>query len=73
MTKENKTSLAGHLFNTEHKFIFEETDILDVEPNFLKRNISEMYFIKKNNTVNFRSDVENLNSVYNQLFELGKN
>ena len=70
MQRENKTALAVHHFNTGHKFSFEDTKILDIEPNWFKRNISEMYFIKKNETINFRTDVDNLNIVYSQLFEL---
>ena len=64
---------AGFLkkIKNRHNFLIEETSIQAYEPNWLKRNISKMYFINKNVYVNFRSDVDNLNNVYNQLIELG--
>ncbi|CAG5092502.1 Protein of unknown function [Cotesia congregata] len=34
--------------------------IFDIEDNWFKRNISEMIHIKRNNTVNLRTDTNNL-------------
>ncbi|KAI4492377.1 hypothetical protein M0804_002168 [Polistes exclamans] len=48
--KSNITALAEHHFSTGHNFKFDETNILDKEDNWYKRNISEMYHITNNNT-----------------------
>ncbi|KAI4476761.1 hypothetical protein M0804_013305 [Polistes exclamans] len=67
--KTNTTALAEHHFKTGHIFKFDETKILDKEDNWYKRNISEMYHITNNNTVNFRTDTNNLNSTYNEILK----
>ncbi|KAI4476528.1 hypothetical protein M0804_013507 [Polistes exclamans] len=67
--KTNTTALAEHHFNTGHIFKFDETKILDKEENWYKRNISEMYYITNNNTVNFRTDTNNINSTYNEILK----
>ncbi|KAI4476739.1 hypothetical protein M0804_013356 [Polistes exclamans] len=67
--KSNITALAEHHFSTEHKFKFDETNILDKEDNWYKRNISEMYHITNNNTVNYRTDTNNLNNIYNEILK----
>ncbi|CAG5084030.1 Protein of unknown function, partial [Cotesia congregata] len=41
-----------------HDFQFDAAQILDYESHFLKRNISEMFFIKVFDCVNFRSDTQ---------------
>ncbi|KAI4494771.1 hypothetical protein M0804_000972 [Polistes exclamans] len=64
-----KNSLAEHHFKTGHIFKFDETKILDKEDNWNKSNISEMYHITNNNTVNFRTDTNNLNSTYNEILK----
>ncbi|KAI4478519.1 hypothetical protein M0804_011842 [Polistes exclamans] len=43
--KSNITALAEHHFITGHKFKFDETDILDREDNWYKRNISERLWL----------------------------
>lgn len=66
--KNNKTALAVHHFENEgHNFQFDKVEILDLESNFLKRNISEMIYIKALNCVNFRSDAQGLSTVYSDL------
>ncbi|KAI4475149.1 hypothetical protein M0804_014486 [Polistes exclamans] len=67
--KSNITALAEHHFITGHKFKFDETNILDKEDNWYKRNISEMYHITNNNTVNYRTDTNNLNNIYNEILK----
>ncbi|KAI4481669.1 hypothetical protein M0804_009190 [Polistes exclamans] len=67
--KSNITALAEHHFITGHNFKFDETDILDKEDNWYKRNISEMYHITNNNTVNYRTDTNNLNNIYNEILK----
>ncbi|KAI4476263.1 hypothetical protein M0804_013750 [Polistes exclamans] len=67
--KTNTTALAEYHFKTEHNFKFDETKIFGKEDNLYKRNISEMYHITNNNTVNFRTDTNNLNSIYNEILK----
>ncbi|KAI4476044.1 hypothetical protein M0804_013913 [Polistes exclamans] len=67
--KSNITALAEHHFSTGHNFKFDETNILDKEDNWYKRNISEMYHITNNNTVNYRTDTNNLNNIYNEILK----
>ncbi|XP_015118396.1 uncharacterized protein LOC107042039 [Diachasma alloeum] len=61
--KEEKNVLAFHHFTTEQCFKFEETSILDVAPNWRKRNISEMVHISLNKTVNKREDTQHLSGM----------
>ena len=71
---EGKTALATHHFNMKHDFNFDMTTILDTEPNWYKRNISEMFWIKVNpNTVNLRTDTNKLSRIYNEVIEMFKN
>ncbi|XP_046590266.1 uncharacterized protein LOC124293449 [Neodiprion lecontei] len=66
--KNNKTALAEHHFVEDgHNFQFEDVEILDLEKNYMKRNLSEMIFIKAMNCVNFRSDTQNLSTIYSDL------
>ncbi|XP_046435222.1 uncharacterized protein LOC124187022 [Neodiprion fabricii] len=67
-TKNNKTALAEHHFVEDgHNFQFDDVEILDLEKNYIKRNLSEMIFIKAMNCVNFRSDTQNLSTIYSDL------
>ncbi|CAD6226418.1 GSCOCG00005813001-RA-CDS, partial [Cotesia congregata] len=64
INKSNMTALADHQFESGHDFQFDAAHILDYESHFLKRNISEMFFIKVFDCVNFRSDTQGLSSSY---------
>lgn len=73
-SKQEKTALACHHFETGHNFLFDQTRILDHESNFFKRGISEMIYINiTDNTVNMRSDVQHLSSIYCNLLNSYKN
>ncbi|XP_044758349.1 uncharacterized protein LOC123316371 [Coccinella septempunctata] len=72
-SKDNNTALATHHFSEHHNFNFQAASILDVESNWMKRNISEMIYIKLNNTVNCRTDTQNLSLVYTGILDLFKN
>ena len=67
-----KSALVQHHFNTGHVFNFDNTRILEKENNKSKLNISEMIFIYKNNTVNIKSDTNNLNRIYTGLINKSK-
>nr|XP_021206294.2 uncharacterized protein LOC110385892 [Bombyx mori] len=67
--KANKTALATHHFDQHHNFEFDKIEILDKEMNWWKRNVSEMIFIKTNDTVNKRTDTNNLIILYNDILK----
>lgn len=71
--KKQKTALASHHFETEHRFQFDDVSILDTESNWRRRNISEMVQISLNNTVNLREDTQHLSVMYNNLLRKFKN
>lgn len=70
---ERKTALSEHHLEEHHQFDFENVTILDKEKHWLKRNISEMVHIKLNNSVNNRTDTQNLGIVYDNILNLYKN
>ncbi|XP_044764491.1 uncharacterized protein LOC123321050 [Coccinella septempunctata] len=61
------TALAAHVHAEGHKFNFSEVTVLDYEPIYGGRLISEMVHIRSNNTVNYREDVQHLSLVYDSL------
>lgn len=67
--KTNSTALAEHHFSTEHNFKFDMATIVDIEDDWFKRNVSEMIHIKRNNTINLRTDTNNLSSIYNDILK----
>ncbi|XP_074106311.1 uncharacterized protein LOC141532052 [Cotesia typhae] len=72
INKSNMTALADHHFKSGHDFQFDVAQILDYESHFLKRNISEMFFIKVFDCVNFRSDTQGLSSSYSDIISVAK-
>jgi len=71
INKTDKTALASHHFELQHYFDFDNVEILDKEPNYFKRNLSEMIqiCINKDKCVNFRTDTENLSSLYKGIID----
>lgn len=66
--KKNKTALSNHELALSHKFNFQETKILKIEPNQRKREFLEMIYIKKNeNAINDKTDIKNLSKIYHNL------
>ena len=47
-------------------FILKNEKILDKEPNYFKRLVSEMIHIKKKTTINKQTDTTNLNAIYDK-------
>jgi len=66
--------VSEHIKNLNHTFDWEKVEILDTEPHFHKRIISEMIHIKEQkNGVNCKKDTEMLDgSYFNILHELTK-
>lgn len=66
---ENQTALTRHRIEQDHQFNYAETTILDIEQNLQKRLILEMIHIAKDpHSINFRSDIKNLNAMYTGIF-----
>ncbi|XP_015120513.1 uncharacterized protein LOC107043495 [Diachasma alloeum] len=65
--KEEKTASAAHHFRPGHRFKFDETSVLDSEPDWKKRNIVEMIHIFLNDTVNKREDTQGLSNMYSNI------
>jgi len=66
--KLNNTALSNHCLDTGHNFNFDTPKILQYEHNYFRRLFHEMIHIKKNkNSINFRSDIQNLSSIYTNL------
>lgn len=67
------SALAVHCNNTLHTMDFEDVTIKCVENNYRARLFLEMVYIKMcENTMNFRSDIENLSNIYSYLLYLNK-
>ena len=64
------TALSTHAQETSHKFDFDNVSCLEREGNDRKRKILEaIHITRRENTVNFKSDTENLSKVYNNLIK----
>ncbi|KAI4455630.1 madf domain transcription factor [Holotrichia oblita] len=63
-----ETALSKHSKDRRHNFDFQNTKILKKGNNYKKRLIYEMIYIKKaENAVNFRTDIDHLSVIYNNL------
>jgi hypothetical protein len=57
--------ISVHRIEENHEFDWENVEILDKEPSFVKRSISEMLYIKRQHRgLNKQSDTELLSEVY---------
>ena len=63
------TALATHTIENLHKFNFDKTKILTHEQNKNKRLFFEMAEILKHNTVNFKTDINNLSQIYHNIIK----
>lgn len=69
--RPDRCALAQHASSTGHSFGFLNTAILDIEANKSKRLFLEMCYIQQNsNSINKRSDIQNLSSIYCQLLQI---
>ena len=68
--KENKTGLAEHAITYKHSFHFKNTKIIDIENNLKKRlNLEMIHIQKENSTINYKTDIENLRAIYNNIIK----
>ena len=65
--KAGKTALATHRFEKNHVFDFNGVMILNFDKNLFKRELSEMIYIFLRDSINFRTDTNNLSCIYNHL------
>ena len=62
--------ISEHITHCNHSFDWENASILDTEPKYYKRLISEMIHIKEqNNGLNLQKDTELLNESYFDLLD----
>jgi len=71
-TKRNdKTALATHAKEHNHKFQFSNTKIIAQEENMKKRKIREVIEIfKNNNNINLKSDTVHFEPIYAHIFKV---
>jgi len=67
----NQSVVTNHRLSFNYDFDWNKPDILHREGNKKKREIAEMFFIKKfkkyNNSINMQMDTDNLNLIYDRL------
>jgi len=64
----NFSIVTDHRLSFHHNFDWDNSNILHKERNKKKRDIAEMFFIKKfNNTINLQKDIKNLNPNYDKI------
>jgi len=74
VNRVQKTALSSHHFDTGHVFKFSDSKVLHQDNNYRRRMIAEVLFINNNleSCVNFRSDTNNLSSMYSGLLHYWK-
>jgi len=67
----NYSVVTNHRLSTDHEFKWDNVSILHKERNRRKREIAEIFFIKKykknNRTLNLQKDTDNLNPIYDKV------
>ena len=64
---KNLSVISEHRIDNNHDFYWKNVKILDKEPNYFKRLVSEMIHIKKEDkTINKQTDTTNLNAIYDK-------
>jgi len=67
----NFSVVTDHRLSLSHDFDWDNPNILHKEKNRKKREIAEMFFIKKfDNTINLQKDTENLSPIYDKTILL---
>ena len=71
LSESRHTVVTNHIMELKHSFNWQNTIILDSEPNYNKRLISEMLYIKEQtNGINLQKDTEFLNDAYYCLLRI---
>src|SRR5580765_6586553 len=68
-SSSNFSVVSEHRLNFDHEFDWSNPSVLHKENHRKKREIAEMYFIKKlNSAINLQKDTENFSTTYDCLF-----
>jgi len=63
--------ITNYRLSANHDFKWDKSNILHKERNRRKREIAEMFFIKKykktNKSINLQKDTDNLNPIYDKI------
>ena len=71
MHSSNLSVVSKHKIEFNHDFDWANPKILHNEKHIRKREIAEMFFIKKNNnTLNLQKDTDNLNNIYDLIIKV---
>jgi hypothetical protein len=71
MHESNYSVISKHRVEFNHDFDWDNPTILHNEKHTRKRELAEMFYIKKvNNTLNAQKDTENLNIIYDKVIRL---
>ncbi|KAL6421189.1 hypothetical protein ACFW04_013742 [Cataglyphis niger] len=71
MHASNLSVVSKHKLEFNHDLDWSAPDIFHNEKHLRKREIAEMFFIKKfDNTINSQKDTENLNNIYDKLIKI---
>lgn len=71
MHPTNYSVVSKHKVEFNHDFNWESPTILHTEKYLRRREIAEMFFIKKfNNTINLQKDTEKLTNVYDKIIKI---
>ena len=67
----NHSVISKHRVESGHDFDWTKPNILHNEKYVRKREIAEMFYIKKsNNTINLQKDTDNLNNIYDKIIKV---
>jgi len=71
LTPVKHSVITEHVLKHSHSFDWEKVEILDTEPNFFKRSVSEMLHIKEQlNGINSQKDTELLDDAYHDILDI---
>ena len=67
----NHSVISKHRVKLGHDFDWTNPNILHNEKYVRKREIAEMFYIKKsNNTINLQKDTDSLNNIYDKIIKV---
>jgi len=71
LTPSRHSVITEHILKYSHSFDWEKIEILDTEPNFFKRSVSEMLHIKEQlNGINAQKDTDLLDEAYHDILDI---
>ena len=74
ISSKSPSVISNHRIEENHNFKWDKVEILDIEPSYNKRLISEMVHIKKQkHGINRQNDTESLPDLYSDILFLLSN